>query len=463
VNWVQASNFDAATAYAAFDLHTFGDMSAYLYRTRDYGKTWTALVSPADLKSVRGYAHVIKEDLQSPNLLFLGTEFGLYVSIDAGERWAQFKGGHLPNVAVRDIAIQPRENDLVLATHGRGIWIVDDITPLRALSADLLAKEFSLVASRPALQRVRPNDVGAVTGAAVFIGDNAPDGVAISYYQRSRHLYGRLKLEILDSHGKVVADLPASERAGLNRIVWNMLEKPPRVPPAAQVAGAGTQGPRVPPGTYTVRLTNNGQTYEALLPVSLDPSATFTVAERQAQYTAAVRVKKLFGAESNLSERIAELRSSLAEAGNGLAKNSPLSRNLAQFDAKVDAVRKQIVATTEGGAITGEERLREHTDQLYGALLTNEGKPSAYQQDNIIALEADLRRIQHDFEALTERNLPALNRQLSGAGIRPIKVKSESETDADENEGSANPHAGTGDHDALLEQRNVPTNFRPLH
>jgi hypothetical protein len=260
-----------------------------------------------------------------------------------------------------------------------------------------------------------------------------------------------------------VADLLASKRAGLNRVVWNMLEKPPRVPPAAQVAGAGTQGPRVPPGSYTVRVTNNGQTYESPLRVSLDPSATFTVAERQAQYAAAVRVKKLFGAESNLMERIVKLRSDLAEAGAGLAKNGPPSRTLAQFDAKVDAVRKQIVATTEGGAITGEERLREHTDQLYGAVLTNEGKPAEYQQDNIIALDAELRRIQHDFEALTAQDLPSLNRQLSGAGIGPIKVKPESEADEDENEASANPHAGNDDHDALMERRNIPTNFRPLH
>jgi hypothetical protein len=463
VNWVQASNFDAGTAYAAFDLHTYGDMAAYVYRTRDYGKTWTALVSPADLKTVRGYAHVIKEDLKSPNLLFLGTELGLYVSIDGGERWAQFRGGHFPNVAVRDLAIQPRENDLVVGTHGRGIWIVDDITPLRALSADLLAKDFSLVSSRPAIQRLRPNG-GEVTGAAVFIGDNPPDGAAISYYQRSRHLYGKLELEIVDQHGKVVAALPASKRAGLNRVVWNMLEKPPRVPPAAQLAGAGTQGPRVPPGPYTIRVTNNGQSYESPLVVTIDPAATFTLADRQAQYAAAVRVKKLFGAESKLMERIVELRADLTETGAGLAKNHPLTRNLAAFDAKVDAVRKQIVATTEGGAITGEERLREHTDQLYGALLTYEGKPTAYQQDNIIALETELARIQRDFDTLTEQNLARLNRQLKGAGIASIEMKStDSDDEDDADEASANPHAGKGDADALMERPRIPADFRPLH
>ncbi len=120
VSWVQASNFDAGTAYAAFDRHTFGDFAPYVYKTTDYGQSWTPLVTPQDAKGVRGYAHVIKEDLVQPNLLFLGTEFGLFVSIDGGESWAQFKGSRFPAVAVRDLAIQPRTNDLVLATHGRG-------------------------------------------------------------------------------------------------------------------------------------------------------------------------------------------------------------------------------------------------------------------------------------------------------------------------------------------------------
>src|SRR5437764_11464716 len=154
VNWVQASNFDAATAYAAFDRHTFGDMAPYVFRTTDYGKTWTPLVSAQDAKGIRGYAHVIKEDLEKPDLLFLGTEFGLWVSIDGGKNWAQFKGNHFPAVAVRDLAIQPRESDLVLATHGRGIWIIDDIVPLRNLTGDVISKDVAFVTARPVQQRI---------------------------------------------------------------------------------------------------------------------------------------------------------------------------------------------------------------------------------------------------------------------------------------------------------------------
>jgi len=463
VNWIEASRFDAATAYAVFDLHSFGDMRPYVYRTRDFGKTWTALATPADPKTVRGYAHVIKEDLKTPNLLFLGTEFGLYISIDGGERWAQFKGGRFPEVAVRDLAIQPRENDLVLATHGRGIWIVDDITPLRDLSDELLGREFSIVSSRPAIQRLRANG-GDPTGAAVFIGDDPPDGVAISYYQRSRHLYGRLKLEILDAKGRVIADLPATKRPGLNRVVWNMLEKPPHVPPAAQIAGSGTQGVRVLPGNYTLRITDNGKVYTSSLSVSIDSRATFTLADREAQYAAAIRVKKLFGNESKLMERITSLRADLAHAAAGLAQADSLAGKLKRFDDEVDAIRKQIVATTEGGAVTGEERLREHTDQLYGAILSWEGKPSTYQQDNIQALEAEFERIHHDFDSLTATNLPDLNKQIGAAKRPAIQVKPIDENlDEDADEGSANPQAGrTTDRDQLMERQALPIDFKVL-
>ena len=153
VSWVEASRFDAATAYATFDRHTFGDMEPHVFKTTDYGKTWTPIVTPAS--GVRGYAHVIKEDTVSPNLLFLGTEFGLWISLDGGKQWAQYKGSDFPNVPVRDIVVQPRESDLVLATHGRGIWIIDDITPLRKLTPEVLAQEAVFLQGSPTQQRLK--------------------------------------------------------------------------------------------------------------------------------------------------------------------------------------------------------------------------------------------------------------------------------------------------------------------
>jgi photosystem II stability/assembly factor-like uncharacterized protein len=419
VSWVQASNFDAGTAYAAFDRHTFGDMTPYVFRTTDYGKTWTPLVTPQEPKGVRGYAHVIKEDLVKRDLLFLGTELGLFVSIDGGKNWAQFKGNHFPAVAVRDLAIQPRENDLVLGTHGRGIWIVDDITPLRALTPDLLTQEVAFVSARPVQQRIQGTG-GWANGSAAFVGDNPPDAAVITYYQRARHLFGKMKLEVLDASGRVVDELPASKRPGLNRVIWAMREKPPRVPPAAQVASAGIRGPRLLPGTYTVRLTKGGKVSETKLTVGLDRRAKFSEVDRKAQYDAAMRVHALFGEESALMGQILSLRATLAKTGAGLPEGDALRKNVSDFDGKVDALRKKIVATTEGGAITGEERLREHTDQLYGALLSYEGKPGGYQIAYIDALKRELADVTKEFEQLVAQDLPALNESLKAKGQQPI-------------------------------------------
>jgi photosystem II stability/assembly factor-like uncharacterized protein len=418
VSWVEASRHDAGTAYATFDRHTFGDHQPYLYVTRNHGKSWQPLVTPRAAKGVRGYAHVIKEDVRAPNLLFLGTEFGLWISIDGGASWAAFTGSKFPAVAVRDLAIQARDNDLVIATHGRGIWIIDDITPLRALSSGLLASEAAFVAARPVQQRI-DGDGGWAPGAATFIGDNPADGAVLTYYQAKRHLFGKLKLEILDPAGQVIDEVPASKRRGLNRVVWAMRVKPPRVPPAVQLAAAGTQGPRVLPGTYTARLTKGGAVYESKFEIGLDRRATFSLADRKAQFDAAMRVHKLFGAESAVIDRIGQARAEV-EAATANVPDPGLKTRLAAFDAQLDEVRKRIVATKEGGAITGEERLREHTDNLYGAIMSYEGAPGAYQLERIGVLEADLADIDGALEKLLTSELPTLNDALQKSGQPPI-------------------------------------------
>jgi photosystem II stability/assembly factor-like uncharacterized protein len=462
VNWVQASTFEAATAYAAFDRHTFGDMAPYVFRTTDFGKTWTPLVTPQELKGVRGYAHVIKEDVVQPNLLFLGTEFGLYISVDGGKAWAQFKGNHFPAVAVRDLAIQPRDNDLVLATHGRGIWIVDDITPLRALTSDLMSQELAFVSARPVQQRIEGNG-GWANGDAAFVGDNPPDAAVITYYQRSRHLFGKLKLEVLDASGRVIDELPASKRPGLNRVIWSMREKPPRVPPAAQIAQAGIRGPRLVPGVYSVRLTKAGKVYETKLTAGLDRRVKFSEADRKLQFEAAMKVHALFGDESALMDRILFLRGELGKGAAALPEGDPLRKNVTDFDGKIDAVRKKIVATTEGGAITGEERLREHTDQLYGAILSYEGKPGEYQTAYIDALKHELGDVTKEFEQLVAKELPSLNESLKSKGqqliaIPPSKVALNDETTS--SGGGANQSVG---YDAAGVKISLPADFRLLH
>jgi hypothetical protein len=258
------------------------------------------------------------------------------------------------------------------------------------------------------------------------VGDNPPQAAVITYYQRSRHLFGKLKIEVLDPSGRVVDELPASKRPGLNRVIWSMHEKPPRVPPAAQLANAGTRGPRLLPGAYTVRMTKAGKTTETKLTVGLDRRVKFSEADRKAQFDAAMKVHALFGDESAVMDRILALRGSLAKSGGALPEGDPLRKTVGDFDKKVDAVRKQIVATTEGGAITGEERLREHTDLLYGAILSYEGKPGDYQIARIDALRRELGDVTKEFEQLIAKDLPALNDALKAKGqpaIAPLPAK----------------------------------------
>ncbi|MEO8663687.1 MAG: sialidase, partial [Bryobacteraceae bacterium] len=230
ISWVEASRFADGTAYVTADRHMYGDMTPHVYKTTDFGKTWSAL--PVQQSGIRGYAHVIREDTVNPSLLYLGTEFGLWVSVDGGARWAQYKGSDFPAVAVRDIVVHPRTSDLILATHGRGIWIIDNISPWRMLTPELLSKDAGFLPLPDAVQLMDAGG-GWPGGDSTFTGPSRPGDAAILYYQRTRHIYGDLTLEIFDAEGKLVDTVASSKRRGVNRTEWSMRLKPPRVPPAA--------------------------------------------------------------------------------------------------------------------------------------------------------------------------------------------------------------------------------------
>ncbi len=417
VSWVEASRFAPGTAYAAFDRHTYGDMNPWVYRTTDFGKSWTRIISPE--QGVRGYAHVIKEDLVSPSLLFAGTEFGLWISVDSGQHWAEFKGGNFPSVAVRDIQIHPRDHDLVLATHGRGIWIVDDITPLRSMTNELLSRDAVFLANRPIQQRMNSHG-GWPEGDAHFIGPNPAGGAEITYYQKTRHLFGPIKIEVLDAEGKVVDTISATKRRGLNRVAWSMQVKPPRVPRAATVAFGASQGPRVVPGTYTVRLTKGTETIEEKLAIGLDRRAPFSVADRKENFAAAMRVHGLFSEMSGLVDQIEMARAGAQARSKALPEADDLGKRLRDVSNQLEDIRKKIVATKEGGAITGEERLREHTDDLYSVLVNWEGRPGKYQIERIDVLKRELDEVKGEFNTFAAQKIRPVNDALQQRKLEPI-------------------------------------------
>jgi photosystem II stability/assembly factor-like uncharacterized protein len=435
VSWVEASRYDPATAYAAFDRHTFGDMAPHVYKTSDYGKTWAPIVSAAS--EVRGYAYVIKEDTVSPNLLFLGTEFGLWISLDGGKQWAQYKGAEFPQVSVRDIVVHPRDSDLIIATHGRGIWIIDDITPLRKLTPEVMAQDAGFLPGKPSEQRLNANG-GWAEGSAMFNGPNPPDAAVITYYQKKRHIFGKMKIEILDAQGKLVDTLPPNNRRGISRVDWPMRLKAPRVPPAATAAFEASEGPRVLPGTYTVKMTRGKETYTTELKVGLDPRAKFNEADRRVQFEAAMRVYNLLGDMSFDVDRINAAHDQLLQSAAALKKDPALVKRLSDMAQQLEEMRRKIVATKEGGAVTGEIRIREKTTELYGNILNYEGRPGDYQVARIDSLKKELGDVSAEFDSFAAKDLPAINKSLKQKKLPPVEPLTRKAWDAANAEGGGN-------------------------
>lgn len=420
VSSLEPGHGSESTVYATFDLHMFGDLRPYAYKTTDFGKTWTRLVDPSG--AVRGYAHVIKEDLVNQELLFLGTEFGLWISLDGGKQWAQYKGGDLPSVAVRDLAIHPRDHDLVIATHGRGIWIVDDVTPLRALTPENLAKEAVFVQTRPTVQSISGGG-GWSNGDAAFSGPNPTDEAVITYYQKKRHIFGDLKIEVFDPAGKLLGTIPSSKRRGLSRATWPMRLKAPKVPRAATAAFGAAFGPRVLPGVYTVKMTKDKQVYTAQLQVTTDPRSKHTAEDRKAQFDLALKLHNQLGNMTFAVDRINGLRLALNDRAAKLSDGDPLRKRLEAASLAVDQLRKKIVATKEGGAITGEERLREFLSELYSNVVFYEGRPSQTQVERADVLARELGDVVKDFDGWLTKELAGINADLTKkqlASIQPI-------------------------------------------
>jgi hypothetical protein len=245
ISRIDASHFDAGTAYVAVDGHRDDDLKPYLFVTRDYGRSWTSVA--AGLPAF-GNIQVVREDPKNRNLLYVGTEFGLYISLDGGRKWQKFMN-NLPTARVDDILVHPRDSDLIVATHARGIWITDDISPLQQLAATP-PQDPVLFDVRPAVSYlIDRQSFQLVGGQKVFVGENPARGAALNYYLPSA-VTGDVKIAIADATGRVVRTLDGTTNAGINRVMWNLTTAPP---------GSARGGQPVEPGTYVATLTANGK------------------------------------------------------------------------------------------------------------------------------------------------------------------------------------------------------------
>ncbi len=414
VSWVEASPHDAETAFVTFDGHRTGDMTPYVLVTRDLGATWTPLTG----EPIRGYCHVIRQDPIDPELLFVGTEEGLFTSIDGGTSWVAIKGG-FPNVAVRDLAIHPREHDLVLATHGRGLWILDDLTPIRTLSEEILDTDVALLDARPSVLTI-PAYEQRFDGHGVFSGDSPSDTATITYYLKKRHIFGDMRLEIRDDSGQLVTTLPGGKRRGINRVDWRMRATPPPSPRAESLVPNPYAffGPRVLEGTYTVTLVKGKTEHTGTIELVPDPRSPHTAEDRQAQHAA---VWKLYG----MLERLAYVGDATFDAIEQLderrrvAERSSVREQIDDLADRFTAFRTTLIAS--GGMIEGGEELRERISGLYGSVNGYEGRPTQSQLDRIEVLDGELEGAEQRFDELGGE-LQQLNERLSKRGIDPVTV-----------------------------------------
>ncbi|MEN7341959.1 MAG: glycosyl hydrolase, partial [Pseudomonadota bacterium] len=426
VSRVEASPHDEGTAFVTFDGHRRGDMATYVYRTTDYGKTWVSIAGG----EIKGYAWVIKQDLVNPNLLFLGTEEGLYISLDSGDHWARFDE-NLPQVAVHDLVVHPTEHDLVIGTHGRGVYIIDDITPLRGITPEALQANVALLPTRPA-PMVLTTQLQSFGANDSFYSPNPPQAATIVYHLKKRHLFGDLKVEIFDDDDRLIATLPGGKRRGLNRVEWPMRFKAPKFPPSTSLV-PGFLGPRVPEGEYRAVLTKGKETLETTVQLVADPRTPHSRRDRQSQQALALELYDMVNSLSFLSDNLIEVRDqATAAAATAPTENSEaLIATLESYAEELEGLRTSL-AVTKGGMITGQEKLRERLGTLYGNVTSYDGKPSSTQFDRRDALSAELNEALAKSDSLLGEQLMTVNAKLNAAGMEALTVLDREAWNADE-------------------------------
>ncbi|MEI8006407.1 MAG: glycosyl hydrolase [Bacteroidota bacterium] len=414
-SYVEPGHFDKNTVYATFDGHRMGDKTTYVFKSTDLGKTWKSLADTA----IHAYCHVIKEDLVKPDLLFLGTEGGLYLSIDGGQAWSFFKG-NVPRVPVMDMVFHKKEQSLVLATHGRGIMIIDDISPLRQISKEVLEADVKWL--NPKDYVIHENSyVQQWNGDDEYVGQVPQEAASIIYYMKKRHLFGDIHLEIYDAGGKMIKRLPAGMRKGINVVKWSIQMKPPKVPVSPQIEGSAFAGPDYSPGEYTVKLFRNNDVYETKIRLLADPKSMYSLQEREIRQKVIMKAYDLLQTLAYTDRQVREIRDQSKKL-SGLVSKS-MSKKLLTISVRMDTLHARIVSTQEG-KITGEERLREKIAFIYGSIMQYPGKPTDSQVQGLDLLGLESGKVITEVNAFVSNDLPKLNAELLNDKKPEIKLTS---------------------------------------
>ncbi len=415
---IDASTYDKNTAFATFEGHATGDMKPYVYKTTDMGKTWTALQT----NDIVGFAHKVKQDIVNPNLLFVGTEFGLFVSLDAGASWMNYTS-NVPKTPVRDIAIHPVTNDLILATHGRGILIVDDITPIRKVSRDLLDVDVQFMPCNPTY--LNSIGFGGAFPSDGYSGENSDDSYKIVYWLNKRVTKGNVDIEVYDANNIKVATIPGTKRKGLNMATWNLSGKPPRVAKGVKADFSGFIGAPIIAGKYKLKLKVNDKVIEQDVDILNDPKSPYTNDEIKIKTETFNKVFKLQEDLAFLSEKIRALNDSAYMKAKPLfAKDKGLEKSYNALIAKTETLLKTFAVSVEGTAITGEEQLREKITTLYYGIVSSPSRPTDMQIERVKALQLELDEANKKADAIITTDLPKVNAVLLKNKVSPVSILS---------------------------------------
>ncbi len=439
VSRVEAGHHAPGTAYAAFDRHWWDDYRPYVYKTEDFGATWLPI--RGNLPDL-GYLHVIREDPVNKNLLFCGSEFGLFVSFDGGKTWVN-KWKDFPTVAVRDIQVHPREKDLVIGTHGRGVWIVDDIRCLEAMP-EAMNNASLLFPVKPATLFSLKNSVETYSDPG-FAGENPTFGACLTFYLKEKPgAADKFRLMIYDGEGKEVRALRAVPEKGINRVYWDLREEPtPTDMPGAMPAGMGGGGgrggfggggPWALPGEYKAVLGLNGQNSEQRFEVKADPRQAITLEERKLSRNYAREIAALVQKGNRYMATINRLSAELDQLDKNLraakAADAAILESVKNLRLKLEPLKEAYAPSKEGQtgyrqpyviALRGGT-LPEQLRRVMSTVTGSQGAPTQTVIDQYKDIEAVLTPLLGKLDEVVRTDVPGLNKLLNERNVPHIKL-----------------------------------------
>lgn len=419
---IEASVHGKGTVYAVFDGHTTGDMKPYALKTTDFGKTWKNIISD-DLQA-NAFVRNIQEDYVNEDLLFLGTEFGLYVTIDGGASWSQFTN-NMPPVAVHFIDMQKKTNDIVMGTHGRGVIIIDDISPLRELGQEVLSKDVHFFESQPFTMVEESGFAGNFGSETQFVGGNKSTSARIVYYLKKRHTFGKMKMEVQDMAGNKIKSLSPGKSKGINIVNWNYISRTPKSAQGKVISRGGFTPKRVPAGKYKIVLTKGKNSYEHVIEVKYDESSLTSLADRKEQEELTTTV---FNMVEDLAYMVYEIGETQKKAQE-VIKAHPKGKKVAQklYDALEDLRKDLVITTGDNYVASAEPELRERLGDLYSGIASTFDGVSGARAENFKLISEEFNTEKERYASIMDKEGKKFMSFLTKNDIPKPNVKSKEE------------------------------------